>query len=75
MSNKKWREDAVRRADKRKARRNMTRTTKPIGNSVKRFRRVMEDLYRKSVKQENKVDEAIEEAKQAVASIGKDEQK
>lgn len=75
MSNKKWKEDAVRRADKRKARRNMTRTMQPIGNSIKRFRRVMEGLYRKTVKQENKVENAIEEAKETVAAIGKGEQK
>ena len=49
MENRKWREDAVRRAEKRKAR--AMNTTKPIRNSVKRFRSVVEDLYRKSLRE------------------------
>jgi hypothetical protein len=70
MSNKKWREDAVRRADKRQARRSMSRTVKPIRNSIQRFRRKMNELYQKSLKQESTLDKAIEEAKKSVASIG-----
>lgn len=76
MSNKKWREDAVRRADKRQARRNMSRTVKPmLRNSIKRFRRVMNGLYQKSLKQESALDKAIEEAKKTVATIGNGNQK
>eukprot|EP00544_Gedaniella_sp_CCMP2646_P006751 CAMPEP_0202496368 /NCGR_PEP_ID=MMETSP1361-20130828/19616_1 /ASSEMBLY_ACC=CAM_ASM_000849 /TAXON_ID=210615 /ORGANISM="Staurosira complex sp., Strain CCMP2646" /LENGTH=218 /DNA_ID=CAMNT_0049127681 /DNA_START=100 /DNA_END=756 /DNA_ORIENTATION=+ len=70
MSNKKWREDAVRRADKRQARRSMSRTVKPIRNSIQRFRRKMNELYQKSLKQESTLDKAIEEAKKSVTSIG-----
>lgn len=55
MDNSKWREDAIRRADKRKAR--SLNTRKPIRNSVKRFRDVMEDLYQKSLEEgKNKED-------------------
>jgi len=53
MKNRKWRDDAIRRADKRKAR-SMTPTRKPIRNSIKRFKRVMEDLYRKSLMEQDK---------------------
>ena len=71
MANKKWREDAIRRADKRKAR-NMNHSSKPIRNNVNRFRLVMEDLYRNSLKQ-NTVNMAVEEAKSAIETIGKRE--
>lgn len=72
MSNPKWREDAIRRADKRKAR--QTTRTKPIRNSVKRFRVVMENLYKQSLeKKESKVEAALEDAKKAIGAIGKEE--
>lgn len=46
--NRKWKEGAIRRAEKRKAR--DASSTKPVlRNSRKRFRTVVEDLYRKSL--------------------------
>lgn len=73
MANRKWRDDAIRRADKRRARM-AKRTAKPIRNSVRRFQRVMNDLYRKSlVGKEDKLATALDAAKKAVDTIGKGE--
>jgi hypothetical protein len=47
MKNKKWKEDAIRRSEKRRAR-NVSTSNPVVGNSRKRFRTVMEDLYCKS---------------------------
>lgn len=48
MANRKWKEDAIRRSEKRKAR--DASSMKPVlRNSRKRFWTIMEDLYRKSL--------------------------
>jgi hypothetical protein len=56
MRNPKWREDAVRKSNRRKARRSDAITSddqmesfrRPIGNSRKRFRQIFEELHRQS---------------------------
>lgn len=61
LANPKWRGDAIRRVDKRRALKMMRATTKPIRNSIKRFRRVMDDLYLKSLKKQDMMASAVEE--------------
>lgn len=48
MENRKWKEDAIRRSEKRKAR-DASSKRPVLRNSRKRFRTIMEDFYRKSL--------------------------
>ena len=48
MENRKWKEGAIRRSEKRKAR-DASSTRPVLRNSRKRFRTIMEDFYRKSL--------------------------
>jgi hypothetical protein len=67
MKNKKWKEDAIRRSEKRKAR-NDSSSIPVVGNSRKRFRTVMENLYRKSHLDDGALDMFEEETESARVS-------
>ena len=50
LKNPKWKEDALRKSSKRNSR-SSERQTKPLMNSRKRFRRIINELYEQSLKE------------------------
>jgi hypothetical protein len=55
LDNPKWKEDALRKSSKRKARSleegDESSKFKPLANSRKRFRRIMEELYQNTLQE------------------------